>query len=284
MKYVFCLLTVTLTLFAADYIGDDNGSVSGARASLVVLDSFTPSLTDYLVGLGYDESGGQFWVSNNQDAGGSGFNQIAVYEGTSPYAFVESFDQNNTSGWGILDMAYHTGIMYVSDFNSNIINYYNTTTQEKLGSFNAYSTGSYAVATDGAGTFYTGDFNTSGNVYSGVWDGVSGSSPSWSVFTTAPLAETGILGAAYDASWPCLWVCMSSGTGTIYQVGMDGAFIEVFDQSAQGTNPAGADMAPYSTYADKLWVLVQAEPDAVYCLDSQVALQRDSWGAIKSMF
>ncbi|MBD3278382.1 MAG: hypothetical protein GF388_08785 [Candidatus Aegiribacteria sp.] len=284
MKTILVVLLVVSMSFASNYLGDNSGQPVSGRASLTVLDSFDPALGDQQVGLGYDGANGQFWVAFNENASGTGQNVIVVFEGTSPYSEVETFDQNNTSGWGILDMAYNAGIMYVSDFNANIFNYYNTTTQEKLGSFNAYTSGSYAVATDGAGVFYTGDFNTGGHVYSATWDGVSGSSPSWSQFTTTALAETGILGAAYDASWPCLWVAVSSGTGTIYQVAMDGSFMEVFDQSAQGANPAGADMAPYATDADKLWVLFQADPDMVYCLDSQVAIQRETWGTIKTMF
>ncbi|MCK4806551.1 MAG: hypothetical protein KAT09_02845 [Candidatus Aegiribacteria sp.] len=283
MKY-FVLLTFAVTAMAGSYLGDDNGTISPGEASLVVLDSFTPSLTVYLVGLGYDESGGEFWVANNQNSGTSAQNEIAVYAGTSPYGYIGSFNQNNTTGWGILDMAYRTGIMYVSDMNANVFNLYNTNTQTKIGSFNATTTGAYAVATNGYGTFYTGDFGSGGNIYSGNWDGVSGSSPSWSVFTTSPLPETGILGAAYDVSWPCLWVTVSSGTGSIYQIGMDGAQMAVYDQTAQGTNPAGADMAPFSTDDEKLWVLMQADPDVVYCYDSAVALDRATWGTIKSMF
>ena len=284
MKYLYVLLLSVSVIIAGTYIGDNGGFASSGRASLVVLDQFTPSSVSlYVVGLGFDGSGGEFWLSDNVNAGGSGDNLIAVFAGTTPYAYVESFDQNQTSGWGILDMAYVSGIMYVSDMNANVFNYYNTTTQAKLGSFAAHTTGSYAVATNGSGTFYTGDFNTGGEIFSAVWDGVSGSSPTWTQFTTTTIPETGVLGAAYDASWPCLWVTVSSGTGTIYQIGMDGAQIEVFDQTAQGTSPAGADMAPFGG-SDKLWVLMQADPDEVYCYQSAVALERNSWGSIKSMF
>lgn len=285
MKTIMLVLFAVSLAFSSAYLGDDNGQPVSGRASLNVLDSFTPSLTDYLVGLGYDGANGEFWVANNANAGGSGDNEFAVYQGTSPYTFIESFPQNSTTGWGVLDMAYNSGIMYVSDFSANIFNYYNTTTQAKLGSFNSGgATSSYAVATDGAGVFFTGDFSTGGHVYSGTWDGVSGSSPSFSQFTTSALAETGIIGIAYDAVWPCIWVSMSSGTGTIYQVAMDGSLIEVFDQMAQGSNPAGSDMAPYGSSGNKLWVLFQATPDVVYCLDSSEALDRETWGTIKTMF
>ena len=286
MKYLVVLLLSAAVLIGADLVNPGGVYIPG-RASLAVMDSFTPSLSgasNYVVGLGYDGNGGEFWVSDNQNKGGLGMNLIHVFAGVSPYTLQATFNQNSTSGWGILDMAYCSGIMYVTDMNNNVVNYYNTTTQAKIGSFNANSTGSYALATDGANTFYTGDFNTAGNVYSALWDGVSGSSPSWSVFTTSPIPETGILGAAYDDSWPCLWVTISSSTGTIYQIAMDGSQIAVYDQTAQGTGPAGADMAPLATDDGYLWVVMQAEPDVVYCYDTDVSLDNATWGTIKTMF
>lgn len=285
MKLISVVLLVTAVVFASNYLGDGTGTANPQRQSLVVLDSFNPEavLSVYLVGLGYDPVNGQFWVANNHNAGGGGQNEIGVFEGTSPYNLVTTFTQNSTSGWGILDMAYDDGYMFVTDFNAVVFNYYNVNTWEKEGSFNGYGSGSYACATDGAGTFYTGDFNTSGNVYSAVWDGVSGSSPSWSVFTSPPLGETGILGAAYDPGWPCLWVSSSSGAGSIFQVAMDGSLMEWYNQAAQGANPAGTHMAPFGG-VEKLWVLIQADPDQVWCFDSDVALQRSTWGTIKTMF
>lgn len=277
---VLILLAVTGVVFASTAdVSPNPGTPFGSDADLTQLDYFdleALGTSQYCVGIGYD--GTNFWVTDAQDVGGVGDNQIWIITGSSPHTVVTNVDQNGTSSWGLRDMAWDGTYMYASQ--STTVDYYDSS-YEKAGSYTCSAVNpNRAQAWDGT-YFYTGSFST--NVYQVTWDGVSGSNASYTTWSSA-VANGGIYGAAWDYTNDCLWVSTASADGMLYQIDPAGALITSYNISPESATAGGCTMGDYAG-AEELWVLAQDTPDGVYCWQtSTVALERDTWGSIKSIF
>lgn len=288
MKFlVLVLLAAGLVLASTNLTAPVAGIPGeGSRAALTILDSFDMGALGasvYCVGLGYD--GTNLWVSNNRSVGGLGTNQIMVITITSPHTLVTSFDQNSTSSWGVIDMAYDAASsrVFTGRYDSTNIDYYSASSYVKQGSFVGHSGGNYAIACNGMDFYVAGGFAGT-NMYKGTWNGVSGSTLTWSTWSTA-CPNNGQIGAAYDAAWPCIWLSTASGTGILGQLAMDGSLITTYALTPEVANGGGCEMAPFSAQS-QLWMLAQTDPnDTVYCWDVRsTSLSRDTWGSIKTLF
>ncbi|MBD3278553.1 MAG: hypothetical protein GF388_09650 [Candidatus Aegiribacteria sp.] len=260
-------------------ISPNPGTPGAGDADLVELDYFdleALGASNRCVGIGYD--GTNFWVTDAQNSGGPLW--IHIISGTSPHTLITTVDQNGfSSGWGLRDLCWDGTYMYGSE--SSQVDYYDDT-YAKVGSYtcNAVSP-NRAQAWDGT-YFYTGSF--SAEIYQVDWDGVSGSSASYSTWSTA-VANTGTYGAAWDYTNNCLWVSTASSDGMLYQIDDTGTLITTWDLNPEVNMAGGCTMGDYGTDSEELWVLEQGDVDGVYCFEtSPLSLQRDTWGAIKTVF
>jgi hypothetical protein len=285
MRYI---LTILVLVFVASSIAETTdaatamGSVSGASgdAFLDELDYFALDAlgaSDYCVGVGFD--GTNFWVTDAADVGGVGSNTIWVISGDAAHTVVTSFLQFETAGWGLRDLCCDGTYMFGSQ--DNEVDIYDIGTYAYVGYYvsNAVSP-NRAQAWDGT-NFYTGSF--AAEVYQITWDGVLGSTATYSLWSSA-VANDGTYGAAWDAYNDCLWVSTASYDDTIYQIDSSGALIAAH---FYGINIAGGcTMGSYSgSYDEQLWVLEQGSPDGVRCFETgPLALEQHSWGGIKVLF
>ncbi len=225
----------------------------------------------YNVGCGWD--GTNFWVSNGLGQGGAdtGMFYILDHDGV----LLDSILQNSAPGWGLRDLCCDGTYMYGSV--STAIDYYDITTGEKIGAFTGPISPNRALAYDGM-CFYTSSFSTDVNQL--TWDGVSGSTASSTVWSTA---ATSAYGAAWDVLGDCLWVTSANSTGIVDQIAADGSLIDHHTVIA-GATWGGATMA-MTAPINELFCLEQGTPDALHGYDvNPSALDRDTWGSIKSLF
>jgi hypothetical protein len=283
MRYLPVLLVVAAFAFAADPYTDasPNPGMPGGATPEALLDPLdyidleALGTSVYCVGVGFD--GTNLWVTDGQDAGGVGDNMFRIIslDGT----LVNSVQQNNTSSWGLRDLCWDGTYMYGSQ--SYTVDVYDGTATKVMSyTCNAVSP-NRAQGWDGT-YFYTGSFSTT--VYQVTWNGVSGSSATYTTWSNA-VANGGIYGIAYDDYNNCFWASTASGDYQIYQIDTTGALINAFTYgiaTAGGCSPGDLDGNPGQT---QLWVLEQGSPDAVHCLELQpVALERDTWAGIKTLF
>ncbi len=278
MRYIFVLALMAGLALASQDVSPHAGTPGAAEADLTQLDYFdleALGTSNRCVGLGYD--GTNFWVTDAPNTGGN--LKIHIISNGSSHSLVTTVDQNNTSGWGLRDLCWDGTYMYGSqDYQ---VDYYDSS-YEKVGSYtcNAVSP-NRAQAWDGT-YFYTGSFDAT--IYQVTWDGVSGSTASHTSWSTA-VANNGTYGAAWDDGNNCLWVSTASSDGMLYQIDTDGTLITSYNIGPESSTSGGSAMADYmSTDVDQLWVLAQATPDGVYCWEVTVPLERDTWGAIKTLF
>jgi len=248
-------------------------------SDIEVLDSFCIedfSTGPYNVGIGHD--GSRFWITEGVSMGGSGINQIYIIDNQT-YQLLDQVDQNGTTpGWGLRDLCFDGQYMYGSD--DSLVDYYESATREKVGSYvcNACSI-HHAQAWDGQ-YFYTGSFSET--IYRVEWDGVSGSTASHSVFSTA-IENQATYGIAYDDFYNCLWVTTANSDGLLYNLDMEGDLIEIYNLSPEAPTSGGCCTAPFDG-AERLWTVAQDDPDMVYCWWSEVpGLHRATWGGIKAL-
>ncbi|MEN8208793.1 MAG: hypothetical protein ABFR50_06045 [Candidatus Fermentibacteria bacterium] len=282
MRFIFILVCIAGVAFAADADLSPNPGTVGGEANLTQLDYFDMEAlgaSTRCVGLGFD--GTDFWITDGAESGsGLGDNMIWIVSGVAPHTVVTSVEQNGTSGWGLRDLCWDGTYMYGSE--SNTVQYYDATYLRAGTYTHSAVSPNRAQAWDGT-YFYTGSFSET--IYQVTWDGVSGSSASSTAWSTA-IANGGTYGAAWDAGANCLWVSTASSDGVLYQLDPAGALITTYDISPESASSGGCTMADYAgTDIDQLWVLAQSTPDGVYCWDVvSVALERDTWGSIKTVF
>ena len=280
MRSILILICITGFILASDAdISPNPGTPGAADAELNQLDSFDIDAlggSGRSVGVGFD--GTNFWVTDAQSGGGPLW--IHIITGGSPHTLVTTVDQNGTSGWGLRDLCWDGTYMYGSE--SNTVQYYDNT-YVRVGSYNSPACSpNRAQAFDGT-YFYTGSFGS--DIYQVTWNGVSGSTASFTVWSP-PVPNGATYGAAWDAANNCLWISTASGgaDGMLYQLDASGVLIATYDLTPESPISGGSTMANYGTDVDQLWVLAQGSPDMVYCWETTVALERSTWGSIKTIF
>jgi hypothetical protein len=221
------------------------------------------------VGCGFD--GTYLWVSNGAGQAGEPTGVFLLFEEDG--TFFASFNQNNAPGWGLRDLTCDGSYMYGSL--STTIDYYDIGTHQKVGSFEGPQNPNRALAWDGT-CFYTGNFGT--EIYRLTWDGVSGSTATSTVWSTA---ATSVYGAAWDELNDRMWVTSADASGIVAELDESGALLANHVLLPGGTY-GGACMGTGST--GTLWVLVQGSSDTLDGYSIFTALSRDTWGAIKAVF
>lgn len=282
MRFILILLAFALIAFANSETTDVDfvrGSVGGGGS-----DAFLDQL-DYIdlqdiggsqrcVGVGFD--GANFWVSDAQSGGGPLW--IHVIDGIT-HDNIITFDQYETTGWGMRDLCCDG--TYIFGSQDNEVDYYDIGTYTYAGYYicNAVSP-NRAQAWDGT-HFYTG--SGSPNVYQVTWDGVSGSTATYTTWSTA-VANGKTYGGAWDSYNNCLWVSTNNYDFLLYQIDSDGSLIAEHTYNIEIAG--GCTPGIYSgSYDNQLWVLEQGDPDALYCYETApLALEPDSWGSIKTLF
>ncbi len=280
MRFMIMLICITGCILASNAdISPNPGTPGAADADLTQLDSFDIDAlggSGRSVGVGFD--GTNFWVTDAVNTGGH--LKILIITGTGPHTLVTSVDQNGTSGWGLRDLCWDGTYMYGSE--STVIQYYDAT-YARAGSFTHSAVSpNRAMAWDGT-YFYTASFGS--DLYQVTWDGVSGSTASSTVWSP-PVANGATYGMAYDAGGNCMWVSTATnpGDGMLYQYNMSGVLMASYDLTPESPTSGGCTMADYTVDIDQLWVLSQGAPDIVYCWETAVSLERDTWGSIKTVF
>jgi hypothetical protein len=274
------LVLLVLVAFAVGYQTEDAspnpGQPGGPDALLDELDYIDLEAiggSNRCVGVGFD--GTNYWVTDAQNGGGALWIHIVSPAGTN----VTTVDQYNTSGWGLRDMCWDGTYMFGSE-DYNVDAYDNT--YAYAGSYTCYaSSPNRAQGFDGT-YFYTGSFDIT--IYQVDWDGTFGSNASYVVWSTA-VANGGLYGLAYDAYNDCMWASTASYDNQIYQIDMTGALIQAWTYNlniAGGCTPGELDGHPGQ---QQLCVLEQGSPDALHIYEAQpVALERDTWAGIKTLF
>jgi len=277
---IFVSLVVAGSLLAANSDVSPNPGTPGATdADFTELDMFELiplGATERCVGVGFD--GTNFWVTDAQSLGGNLW--IHIISGDAAHTLITTVDQNNiSSGWGLRDLCWDGTYMYGSQ--GNAVEYYDAT-YAKAGSYLCYACSpNRAQAWDGT-YFYTGSFSP--EIYQVTWDGVSGSTASYTTWSSAVL-NGGTYGAAWDAAHNCLWVSTASYDGMLYQIDDMGVSLAAWNLDPQCNIAGGCTMGEYApTDEEQLWVLDQNLP-AMYCFDVGIVnLENNTWGAIKAVF
>ncbi len=280
MRYLFVLLILVSFAFASDPFTDSSpnpglpGGQGGSDALLDQLDYIdleALGTTVYCVGVGWD--GTNLWVTDGQTG-------LDIWIITPGGVLVTVVPQSGTSGWGLRDLCWDGTRMFGSQ--SNQVQYYDEN-YTYVNYYNCYACSPNRAQAYHDGHFYTGTFQ-SPNVYEVTWDGVAGSTATYTTWSTA-ITNNGCYGAAYDDFNECIWVSTAAGDGVIYQIDMTGTLITAHTYAigtAGGCTPGDLDGYPGQT---QLWVLEQGTPDALHCLEAQpVALERDTWAGIKTLF
>ena len=277
MRYLFILLVVASFALARDPYTDASpnpGCPGGATPDALLdpldyIDLEALGTSVYCVGVGWD--GTNLWVTEGTD--------LNIWIISPAGTAITTVSQVGTSGWGLRDMCWNGTYMFGSQDNNvqfydedyYYVNYYVCTAVSP----------NRAQAWDGT-YFYTGSFST--DIYQVTWDGASGSSATYTLWSSA-VANGGIYGCAYDDWNDCFWASTASGDGQIYQIDTSGALISAYTigiATAGGCTPGDLDGHVGQT---QLWVLEQGTPDALHCLELQpVALERDTWAGIKTLF
>ncbi|MCD4774461.1 MAG: hypothetical protein K8S15_00240 [Candidatus Aegiribacteria sp.] len=277
MRFMFILICIAGVALASNTdISPNPGTPGAAEADLTQLDSFDINSLGgcgSAVGVGFD--GTNFWVTD------AGVNlDILIISGVSPHTLITSFDQFMTSGWGLRDLCWDGTYMYGSE--SNQVDYYDASYAHAGWYFCNACSPNRAQGWDGT-YFYTGSFSET--IYQVTWDGVSGSTASSTVWSTA-VANGGLYGLAWDAGGNCMWASTASSDGMLYQIDASGALLTSYCLLPESAVSGGCTMADYTVDVDKLWVLSQDDTpnNMVYCWETAVSLERDTWGSIKTVF
>ena len=278
MRFIFILICMVGVAFASNTdISPNQGTPGAADADLTQLDNFNINSLGgcgSAVGVGFD--GTNFWVT---DAGAN--LDIFIISGVAPHTLITSFNQFMTSGWGLRDLCWDGTYMYGSE--DNRVDYYDAS-YAHAGWYFCYAVSpNRAQGFDGT-YFYTGSF--AADVYQVTWDGVSGSTASSTLWSSAVL-NGGLYGLAWDAGQNCMWASTASSDGMLYQIDAAGALITSYSLLPESAVSGGCTMADFAgTDIQQLWVLSQDDtPDnMVYCWETDVALERDTWGSIKTVF
>ncbi len=282
MRFLLVLVALAFVAFANSETTDSDsyaGSVGGNGT-----DAFLDQL-DYIalealggsarcVGVGYD--GANFWVSDAQSGGGALW--LHIIDGTT-HDLITTVDQYETEGWGMRDLCCDG--TYIFGSQDDEVDYYDIGTYAYAGYYicDAVSP-NRAQAWDGT-NFYTGSQTT--DIYKVTWDGVSGSTATYTTWSSAVLNGK-TYGAAWDSYNDCLWVSTNNYDYLIYQIDSTGGLIA--EHSYDIEIAGGCTMGSYSgSFENQLWVLEQGDPDALHCLETApLALEQDSWGGIKTLF
>lgn len=229
----------------------------------------------YVVGCGHYN--GYLLATSGAALGGAGTGLFTVldYDGN----FLENIDQNNAPSWGLRDLT--TCGTYIYGSHTSLIEYYDPSGLPndlvKVGAFTGNQNPNRALAHDGT-YFYTGNFGT--EVYRLTWDGVSGSTATSSIWSTA---ATSVYGAAWDDVNNCMWVTSADYSGIVAQIDEDGNLIANHTPISGGIY-GGVTMGQ-STPENHLWILEQGTPDMLRGYDiTPVSLSRGTWGSIKTVF
>jgi hypothetical protein len=250
MKLVLVSLAVAFAAFATTTDSAPNISVpqQGSDAffdPVGTIEAETYAGNAYSVGCGWD--GTYVWVTNGAGQAGQPTGVFLLFEEDG--TFVEQFNQNTAPGWGLRDLCCDGTYMYGSV--STAIDYYDISTHEKEGCFYGPQNPNRALAYDGTST-------------------------TWST------AATSVYGAAWDPIGNCMWVTSADASGIVAQIDDTGALITTYTPVAGGTY-GGATMGSTSPI-NMLWIFNQGTPDQVLAYDVSTALDRDTWGSIKSLF
>ncbi len=285
MRFILVTLVLACVVFASNATTDASFNIgirteTGGEGFLDELDYFDMEALGssvYCVGVGFD--GTNFWVTDAADVGAVGPNTVWVISGDAAHTVVTSFLQFETSSWGLRDLCCDGTYMFGSQDNTVDIYDIATYTHEGYYTCSAVSP-NRAQAWDGT-YFYTGSFSET--IYQVTWDGVIGSTASYTTWSSSIL-NGGTYGAAWDAYNDCLWVSTASGDFTLYQLDNAGTLITSHLYSIE--TAGGCTMGSYSGSADEqLWVLEQGSPDGVRCFETgPLALEQSSWGGIKTLF
>ncbi len=278
LMLVFIASSIAETTDAAISSGSGPGiSGEGFLDELEYIDLEALGTSAYCVGVGFD--GTNFWVTDAQDVGGVGPNTIWVISGDAAHTVVTSFDQVASAGWGLRDLCCDGTYMFGSQ--DNEVDIYDIGTYAYVGSYSCFAVSpNRAQAWDGT-YFYTGSF--AAEMYQVTWDGVLGSTASYTIWS-AVIANEGIYGAAWDEYNNCLWVSTAASDNMLYQIDSNGDLIaeHFYNLLIAG----GSTMGSYSgSFDQQLWVLEQGSPDALHCYETGLlALEQHSWGGIKVLF
>lgn len=277
MKIVFTLLMLAgLVLANADMAPTVGVAPEGVDTSLLQIASINVEAQAgnvYSVGCGFD--GTYLWVTNGAMQGGGTNNYFLLFEEDGTY--FATYNQNGGSGWGLRDLTCDGTYMYGSV--TSAIEYYDIGTHLKVGSFVGPMNPNRALAYDGT-YFYTGNFGS--EVYRLTWNGVSGSTATSTVWSTA---ATSVYGAAWDELNNCMWVTSADASGIVAEINAAGTLVENH-VLVSGATYGGACMGTGTTdVTSTLWILSQATPDVLLGFEvTPTALTRDTWGAIKAVF
>ena len=282
-----CLLTTLLLVSMSAYTFDnDDHGLDCSQDWPSMLDSLdyinleALGASEYCLGVAYVKVLDEYylWVSDAaSQAGNSNVFHIISLDGT----LIGTFEQNETSGSGLNDLCWDGQYMYGSD--GVVIDYYDCL-YNKQGSFFCYAADpNRAMACDWT-YFYTG--NLTNEVFRVVWNGVSGSTANYTVWSTA-VANGAVVGAAYDDYNDCIWISTAASDYHIYQINMDGSLRCDYTYgilSARGCTVGSIEGAP-PTQSVALWVIDPGPPCALRALLLVVTpLMRETWGAIKALF
>jgi hypothetical protein len=282
MRFVLVLLALASVAFANSettdaYFVTGSIDVTGSDAFLDELDYIDLEAlggSPRCVGVGFD--GANFWVSDAQS--GSGPLWLHIIDG-STHNLIATVDQYETEGWGLRDLCCDG--TYIFGSQDNTVDYYDIGTYAWAGYYvcNAVSP-NRAQAWDGA-NFFTGSLTT--DVYKVTWNGVSGSTATYMIWSTA-VTNAHTYGAAWDSYNNCLWVSTNNYDNMLYQIDSNGDLISEYFYNIEIAG--GCTPGYYSgSFDNQLWVLEQGTPDALHCYETApLALESDSWGGIKTLF
>lgn len=279
MRFFSVCLTAFCVAFGMDYNAPNLPVLPRGADSwldqIATIDVENWAWNGFSVGCGYD--GTYLWVTNGAEMAGT--NPTGVFllfeeDGT----FVTSFDQTEAPGWGLRDLCCDGMFMFGSQGSS--IEYYDIITYQKVGSFYGPENPNRALAyRAGDNSFFTGNFGN--ELYRLVWDGVSGSTASSSVWSTQCVS---VYGAAWDFRNECMWVTSADGSGTVTQLDSEGNLIYQY-VLVTGGQYGGATMGTFF-YPNTLWILLQSSSDQLlaYDVEPSSCLDRETWGSIKTLF
>jgi len=278
-RVVFALAMVAVAALGVN-ASQDVAPISKAPnysdGSFPILFEITVSTTDtQCVGVGYD--GTNVWVTAGDGTTGS----CSFYIFDEYGNLLDTVPQGGgATGWGHRDLAWDGTYMWGSY--SGLVDAFGGDYQY-AGYFAGPISPNRAMAYDGS-YYYTCGFSE--YLYRLTWDGNFGSTAFPEILTST--SWSGAYGLAYDEVSNVLWMTTADYTGTINQIGMDGALINTYTTMPEYDIQGGCTMACTAQFGYVLLVLQQGTPyDMVTFYDlgyGPTATDMGSWGAIKAMF
>ncbi len=275
-RLLSALLLVSVVSFTSDDLSglhtDPEVDYPSLLDSLDYIDLEALGVSNYCKGVGYDTDG-RFWVTDAaSQAGDTNRIHIISLNGT----LITTVKQKETTGLGLYDLCWDGTYMFGSS--SNEVQFYDGW-YYYVDSYYCYACSpNRAQAIDNWGYRYTG--NLSNVVYQVDWDGVFGSTASYTVWSTA-IANGGVSGAAYDSYTDCLWVTTASGDNLIYQLDMDGSLIyeHTYDiESADGCTTGSLYGSRRANIGETLSLPVISVDGRGGLLDESTAVQERAGG------